>query len=643
MPKVFPASTPFLLAAALILAPQVAGADTPAEPIRLDTLVVTAAGVAVDPLTAPASVTVVTGEQLEKSRFVDLTDALDGVPGVAVAGAADGENIFIRGLPAEYTLILIDGKRVNTRQSRTNAVGGVDQFFVPPASAIDRIEIVRGPMSSLFGSDAMGGVINIITKPVAPVWTGSVSADGALPQASEDSAEGQAAFYLSGPILGETLGVQFWGRYFRREESGRERGPGEREVADVTGRLIFVPMPGQEMSVELGRTDIDTDPRLDSRLTAALGYEGTLLDWDADASFSYEVADRETDGSDRNPEIANAVLDAKASRGFELMGAHSLTLGGQFTRSELTDFNPGLRTETDETFSNRQWALFLEDIWQVHPRVSLTLGSRYTHDQRFGGKVTPRVYGLLQLTDDLYLSAGAASGYRTPELRQSVEGYFLTTNRGAAVIEGNPDLEPEESTSYEIGLRHDDGRTRFAVTGFHTDFTNRIDTRDTGDRITLNGRTFDLFEYFNVGKARIRGVELSAGHFLTPALELSGSYTYTDSETLTGDLKGLPLARTPDHQASLRVDWATPLDGLGLWAAGRYFGDNVSISSTSRGSVATENDGYATVDIGAVYALNDTLTLRTTVFNVSDARIDDEDNGTVLSGRTFWLGIAAEF
>jgi len=93
--------------------------------VDLGPMVVTAAGVETSMLTSPASVTVITGEELERSSFVDLTDALRNVPGVSVAGPADGENIFIRGLPSEYTLILVDGKRLNSRASRSNASGGV--------------------------------------------------------------------------------------------------------------------------------------------------------------------------------------------------------------------------------------------------------------------------------------------------------------------------------------------------------------------------------------------------------------------------------------------------------------------------------------------------------------------------------------
>jgi len=100
--------------------------------ISLGTVVVTAAGVAITTATAPGSVTVITSDQLEQAGVTDLTDALRAVPGVSVAGGADAENIYIRGFPAEYSLILVDGKRQDTRESRTNGSGGVDQYYIPP-------------------------------------------------------------------------------------------------------------------------------------------------------------------------------------------------------------------------------------------------------------------------------------------------------------------------------------------------------------------------------------------------------------------------------------------------------------------------------------------------------------------------------
>ncbi|WKU19705.1 TonB-dependent receptor plug domain-containing protein [Advenella alkanexedens] len=138
------------------------------EPVAmLDTLVVTASGMEQSVKDAPASLTVITQDEIRKNGYTSAAEAISKVEGVyMVGGDANSRDIAIRGLPGEYTLIMVDGKRQNTRETMNRGTGGVQYAFMPPLSAIERIEVVRGPMSSLYGSDAMGGVVNIITKNV---------------------------------------------------------------------------------------------------------------------------------------------------------------------------------------------------------------------------------------------------------------------------------------------------------------------------------------------------------------------------------------------------------------------------------------------------------------------------------------------
>merc|ERR1712023_19927 len=114
---------------------------------------------------APASISVLDKEDLSERFYRDLTDAMTDIPGVIVTGGGDREDISLRGMGSQYTLILVDGQRQSSRETRPNSDGpGVEGAWIPPLSAIERIEVIRGPMSSLYGSDAIGGVINIITS-----------------------------------------------------------------------------------------------------------------------------------------------------------------------------------------------------------------------------------------------------------------------------------------------------------------------------------------------------------------------------------------------------------------------------------------------------------------------------------------------
>jgi len=533
---------------------------------------------------------------------------------------------------------------------------GVDQFYMPPASAIERIEIVRGPMSSLYGSDAMGGVINIITKPFSSDWIGSLTVEATVPEQSEDSSERQQSFYLNGALIEDTLGLQIWARHLdrspsEREENGRLVGQDERNIEDIRVRLAWTPSALHEFTLELARNDLEaisdgggTEATFENpRSLVSLGYDGRLGSWSLATLVYREEAEQQISISrtNRNPEISTTVLDAKASRGYDWSGSHMITVGAQWREDELTDQNLGLGSTDQEEFRNFQWALFAEDSWSLSPAFTLTTGARYTKDERFGGELTPRVFGLWEVADNFYLNAGVAKGFRTPELREAAEDYFSCTGGSCrnAVAPGNPDLDPERSTSYEFGLRYANRATRLTATAFYTDYRDRITTRDTGQQLNDDPRSPDLFEWFNVDEAKVQGIELSAEYNFENSVVLTSSYTWTESEFQSGEFKGNPLSRTPEHVAGLRLDWQTPLPELYLWSSAQYTGE----SSIIRRNELVEYDPFTNIDMGATYEINRHLTLKAAVYNVADTNIEFNENGRLENGRTWWIALTTEY
>lgn len=665
------------IAAATALATSAAAQDAADETVDLGTITITAGGFTQNVTNAPASVTVVTGEELEKANITNLSDALREVQGVVTTGVANEKDIKIRGLPGEYTLILVDGKRQGTRESRTNGSAGFEQSFIPPAAAIERIEVVRGPMSSLYGSDAMGGVINIITKPVASEWGGSVTAETRIPEHDDDGGLNQLSFYLNGPVIEDKLGLQIWGRRLVSDESGILDGPRERRDLDLTGRLIWTPVQDHEFALEYGKTTIESratpgeslaltdDPyrRDNTREDLALSYSGQWGNVTTELSFQREVGERTSYEwmnntlveSLRSPEITNYVTDGKVTAPFTFYGDHTFVGGFQHIRAELKDQNPGLGDGIDYTYTSEEWAVFAEDEWWISPDFAVTAGLRYTESDAFGGEVTPRLYAVWNASPALTIKGGVSTGYRTPSIRQTVPGYYYTTQRGAGVIVSNANLKPESSTSYELSALWQSGPVELGATAFRTEFTDKIENRNTGQPVVVNGTSYNRWEYYNVQDATIQGLEMTVRADLSDSVSLRGSYTYTDSSQDSGTYKGLPLSRTPEHAASLRLDWQTPIAGLDTWGAVTYHGDEVNSGArigtngtpyaydASGNAIAYKYDGYTTFDLGVSYEITEAATLNAAIYNVTDTSVTDSDNNTYQPGRTLWVGLTTSF
>ena len=238
------------------------------EPIALGDVVVSASGFEQKITEAPASISVISRQELQQKSFSNLAEALEDVEGIDVrqgTGKTGGLNISIRGMPSEYTLILIDGRRQNAAGNVTpNGFGETSTSFMPPLSAIERIEVIRGPMSTLYGSDAMGGVINIITRKVGKEWGGSFTQDYTYQEDRDYGDTRSTSLYASGPLVDGLLGLQVRGSLFNRDESELEFAPGvpmsrrggsavEGGNHNIGGRLTLTPNDDHDVALDFER------------------------------------------------------------------------------------------------------------------------------------------------------------------------------------------------------------------------------------------------------------------------------------------------------------------------------------------------------------------------------------------------------
>lgn len=735
-----------LLASAIALTGSFAVNSYADETLTLDKVVVSASGFEQKVTEAPASISVISQEDLKQKRYSNLAQALDEVEGVDIrqgTGKTGGLDISIRGLPSDYTLILIDGRRQNTAGNVTpNGFNETRTSFIPPMSAIERIEVIRGPMSTLYGSDAMGGVVNIITKKVANEWGGSVSLDHTFQEDSDYGETTNSSVYLNGPLVADKLGLALRGSFYDRKESDLEfdndttvsrRGasPVEGENYNVGARLTLTPNSNNDISLdfERGRQRYNNDEcqlgTLDGfdngsatsgcrtkNPTTASGYADELRFERDQFALSHtghlgfgtvenSITHIETEtigrtipgtigvpyrapydniigGADRELKSRDLIFDTKLSA--PVGDSHMLVVGGQYWDAKVTDGIAG------EDFEQKSWALFAEDEWRLRDDLALTVGARYEDHEAFGGHVSPRAYLVWNTTENWTLKGGVSRGYKTPTLNQLHDGISSVGSQGRSIVFGNPDLDPETSTNTEFGIYYDNlSNFNANATLFHTKFKDKIETDapvpncyasakpnqpgcvDHGPGFTQ--ATFS--QESNLGKAKTQGLELAASWTFAPAWTLSGNYTYTDSQQLSGDDKGAPLTNTPMHIAFARLNWQAT-DRLSLWFKGEYRGERTRF--TQRTANITDADSklvaeqvgdleaYEVFHLGGSYRATENVTFNATIYNLFDkdfttgtyydngngwvsdyAQIGRSTEGTIEEGRRLWLSTNITF
>ncbi|WP_342058595.1 ligand-gated channel protein [Aeromonas sp. OTU364] len=625
-----------------------------------EVMVITASGFQQKIEDSAASISVVTREQLEKRAYRDVTDALKDVPGVVITGGGSSSDISIRGMGAKYTLMLVDGKRVDSRGTRPNSDGpGIEQGWLPPLQAIERIEVVRGPMSSRYGSDAMGGVINVITRKSTSMtaWQGSLHADGTF---QENKASGdlfQTDAYTAGALVDGLLGMRLNGQLSYRGEDQFENGFAEQEMRSGTAVFSLTPDEHNSVDFEVSRGLQDRDrtpgesisakvkPNLSTyeRTNYAITHDGR---YDFGSSTSYLQREESTNPG-RQMKMINTIADTHTQI---ILGDHYLSVGGQYRYEDLQDQGNQLNVANRaDQLTRWSWALFVEDEWALTDSVALTGGVRMDRDQNYGSHWSPRLYGVWHPAEFWTLKGGVSTGYRSPDLRMSAASWGQATGGGTqdGMLVGSPALQPEKSVSEEIALLWDGQQGLNAgLTLFNTDFKDKIaETRRCTSKqdpaCTLNGHTYDFIsDRINVDEANMRGVEGTAKWVINPQWSLASSYTFIQSEQKSGPMAGLALNQMPRHMFNTTVDWQTS-EAVGLWSRVNF--RSKTSDYLSRVKMAEGTPSYTFFDTGLVYKANQALSVTAGIYNLLDKGVDYASYGTVLDGRRYNLGLTYQF
>ena len=606
----------------------------------LDEVVVTATQREQSIHDVPAAATVVRSEEIQSRGAENVLDAISGTTGVTTFGRSFGgrQTLSLRGMDSVHTLFLIDGLRVTATD---DWVGHSDyQFDWVPVDGIERIEVVRGPMSVLYGSDAMGGVVNVITRRPGAEWTGRARFGGRWADGGAGGGDsGSGGFNASGAI-GDQLRVAVSGSRLHKTplRSEEDRNLSEIEGRDVSAGNVLLswqPLAGHTFDIE-HRANVED--RVHNRLSGSTYYRDSYriersqsvatwrANWDQVTTMlrawetDFSVENDRSSGIDptHKQSMNEKAVDGRA--GFGIGAMQYLTVG--FDARTETMKHPGFpRGEKDADFR----AGYVQDELTLNERWLLTLGVRYDHHSVFGGETSPRAYLVWLLDEHWRVRGGYGEGFRAPTLKQSSSVY--STSAGPHTFVGNDDLQPETSRSYEIGVVYADRVIDWEATAFHNKVRDLITTRQIDQQGSRR-----VYIYDNVNAATIKGLESAVKVNLPKGWYVSGNFQWLETED---EATGRPL-----NGRAARV-----ANGVVGWKQDRW-GVNMRLEHTGKQRIYDQyTPAYNLINAGLNYDINTNLQLTAGFDNLTNVRLADKSDrfDYSIAPRTFRLSLVGTF
>ena len=583
-----------------------------------------------------SSVTLITDEEIERNQRRSLPEVLQTVPGINIVqtgGSGGKTSVFTRGSNSNHTKVLIDGIDANDPSQ-----DGVFDFGQVLTADIARVEVLRGPQSSLYGSDALGGVINIVTKK----GEGPPRFTGVLEGGSFDTFNQSAS--ASGSI--SRFNYSFHVAHFL--------------VDDTPVTPLHLLPPGRKR-INDSYENITLSTKLGVDLTDAFGFDAVARYTDSALFFTGDDFSvfPSVPAADQSEQDAQQLFTRGQAHLTLFDGAFKNTVGLGYTnyRTEIQapdtgfglpppNLNHGDRIKFDwqgnialterhhlvlgiedledrlldspTSVGNGNVAGFAEVQSEIAHDLFAAASVRYDDNERFGGKATWRIApSYLVPKAGTRLKASYGTGFKAPSLTQ------LFVSFPAFNFFANPNLQPEESEGYDFGFEQPlaDDRVRFGATYFHNEIKNLINAN----------ATFTSLE--NVGRATTKGAEVFAFLSILDRFKVRADYTYTDA---TDDRTGLELLRRPKHRASLNATWR-PIDRLSLSTTMIHVGSQVD-GNRSFSIPRLNTDPYFLVNVAAEYDAGKGVTLFARADNLFDCRYENP-TGFQRPGFGFFAGL----
>ncbi|MFK7161466.1 TonB-dependent receptor [Marinospirillum sp. MEB164] len=603
--------TTFVLTAIAVALSHQAGAAQPAGAQELDPLIISAQRLSQPLSQTLAAATVITRAEIDRLQPASLADLLQGQAGVEIGRTGNAlaqTSVFIRGANSNHTLILLNGQKLNDPTSGTASL----QFI--QLSQIERIEILRGPQSSAWGADALGGVINIITREanqdglqgeISQSWGADRTWQTGLQLAGRSGAtqwNGQLSWAASDGFNAQTA-----------DTSGEEDGYQQFSAA---GQVAHQLNKDHRLQLTLHHTQGDNDyDGCSDPVTWATSHDceqefsltSAQLAWQAQLSAGWQMQLSGASVLEHREQFREGTANGETkTRRDELQWQHSFTaedysasLGVDLAQEKL------LEAPSFAEDQRRLWGVYAQGQHQLAEQLIISSGVRFDDDEYFGSHTTGHLGLAWQLSSTYQLGASASSGYRAPNLQELYGAW------GA-----NPDLNPEESLNYEAWVAFDNQQgARSRLSFFHNTIDELI--------------TWSNSQYQNISEARIRGVELSSQYRLED-WRLGVQLTWQDPENRE---TGTQLLRRAKQHGRIDID---------------YLGSNWSLGSSLKAQSSRYDwdgpslPGYATLHLRAQWDVTPAWQLSTRVDNLLD-KDDQLASGYNTQGRYWEARVAYRF
>lgn len=633
-----------------------AARDEEDEEIKAKEVVVTATRTESEIKDIPSTVVVITKEEIEAKGAEKLKDILRFDAGFNIRKSGAQRDVpSIRGFKQEHTLILIDGKRLAGEDTRDNELDRIT------LENVERIEIVKGPVSSLYGTDALGGIINIITKTpqrftfrLRPEYGFFNGGEGGQKNISAyvSGRRGKLGLSLSGTLLNAMP-------YFIEDETTLQ-GDEEKKTVSLKADYDFTRFAKLTFDAAYMKEDIETRSLSNSvlyrniddneryDLSLGLSHRSPDLEYSLrgyisiyDKDYEYRILSTNALGQFTVAERKTPVVEGKVTK--ELFKDHLFTLGGEYRQ----EFFKGIRINTGEgAFTITREGIteqgseaeitylagYLQDEWQVSDTLLIIPSVRYDDSDKFESNVSPRIGMTYKIFPELRLKASYGQGFKSPTPRELF--YEFRHIRARYMVVGNPEINSERSDSYEVSLEGERGTLSGKVVYFYNDIKDLIEAVQVVPPPAGTPDGWKYFNYQNISKARIQGVEAEIGLSLTKELSLKGSYAYLDARDETKDRR---LTQRPRHKAVPKLIYDNKAIGLrgNIW--GEYIGDN--LWQVASGTTPEKVKDYALWYMSLAKDLGEHLEVYAGIDNI----FDREDDDIPLIGAFYYSGVSVKF